>query len=501
MRKILSLVVGLFLACNVHAATFSLFSPATGILKGSSSTYVTTAASSTDILGLFTGTCTSATFVRGDGTCNLVNLTSNVTGILPAANGGTANGFAAFTGPATSTKTFTLPNATATILTSNAAVTVAQGGTGVATLTGIVKASGTSNFSAAVASDIVGLFSACSGSQYLGADGACHNAGGAGTVQSVALTAPAIFSVTGSPVTTTGTLAIAATGTSGGIPYFDSSTSLASSSALLANRIVLGGGAAVAPTSLGSLGTTTTLLHGNAAGAPTFGAVSLSADVTGTLADGSLSANVPLLNASNTFTGATQSQTLSTNGPDRTTITNSSTGTSAQSFFSLVNASHTAFVGLAGTAYSTTEWTGGPTGEQFFIGVTGNVPLSIATNAVERIRLAGDGSIINLQATAVQVNGANLPRMAWGKVNGVAGCAISNSTGLTTPCTRNSAGNYSITHSPALSTNTSCTVTSDTTTSTITQTLSASNGTTLTVLTNVGAVATDAVFSVICMSN
>lgn len=60
-----------------------------------------------------------------------IDLTTKVTGILPAANGGTANGFTAFSGPATSTKTFTLPNASATILTDNAVVTGAQGGTGV----------------------------------------------------------------------------------------------------------------------------------------------------------------------------------------------------------------------------------------------------------------------------------------------------------------------------------------------------------------------------------
>jgi lysophospholipase L1-like esterase len=68
-------------------------------------------------------------------TLSTITLTSNVTGILPAANGGTGNGFTAFTGPASTTKTFTLPNVTSTILTSNAAVTVAQGGTGRATST------------------------------------------------------------------------------------------------------------------------------------------------------------------------------------------------------------------------------------------------------------------------------------------------------------------------------------------------------------------------------
>lgn len=70
-------------------------------------------------------------------------------------------------------------------------------------------------------------------------------------------------------------------GTSGGILGFTGSTTLASSVALTQNALVLGGGAGATPTPLGSLGTTTTLLHGNAAGAPTFGAVSLTADVTG----------------------------------------------------------------------------------------------------------------------------------------------------------------------------------------------------------------------------
>jgi len=59
-----------------------------------------------------------------------VGLTTHVSGILGSANGGTGNGFAKFTGPATAEKTFTLPDASATILTTNAAVTAAQGGTG-----------------------------------------------------------------------------------------------------------------------------------------------------------------------------------------------------------------------------------------------------------------------------------------------------------------------------------------------------------------------------------
>jgi microcystin-dependent protein len=84
--------------------------------------------------------------------------------------------------------------------------------------------------------------------------------GGSGTVTSVALSMPGIFSVSGSPVTTAGTLAVAANGTSGGIPYFSSSSTLASSSALTANLPVIGGGAGTAPSVGGRSGNTTTFV-------------------------------------------------------------------------------------------------------------------------------------------------------------------------------------------------------------------------------------------------
>jgi len=56
-----------------------------------------------------------------------------LTQIIASTYGGTGNGFAKLSGPATTEKTFTLPNASATILTDNAAVTVLQGGTGATT--------------------------------------------------------------------------------------------------------------------------------------------------------------------------------------------------------------------------------------------------------------------------------------------------------------------------------------------------------------------------------
>jgi len=109
----------------------------------------------------------------------------------------------------------------------------------------------------------------------------------------------------GSSAMTFGTLGVAAggtgltSGTSGGILAFTASGTVASSAALTASAIVIGGGAGAAPTALGSLGTTTTVLHGNAAGSPTFGAVSLTTDVSGTL---------PVAN------GGTGAATLTTHG-------------------------------------------------------------------------------------------------------------------------------------------------------------------------------------------
>lgn len=102
--------------------------------------------------------------------------------------------------------------------------------------------------------------------------------GGSGTVTSVSWTG-GIVTVTNPTTTPAFTIA----GTSGGIPYFSSTSTWASSGLLAANSLMIGGGAGLAPSTLGSLGTNTTVLHGNAAGAPTWAAVSLSADVTGNL--------------------------------------------------------------------------------------------------------------------------------------------------------------------------------------------------------------------------
>ena len=86
---------------------------------------------------------------------------------------------------------------------------------------------------------------------------------GGGTVLSVGQTfTGGLISVSGSPITSAGTLALAVAGTSGGVPYFSSASSWASSALLVANGVMLGGGAGAPPSTL-ALGTARQTLEMN----------------------------------------------------------------------------------------------------------------------------------------------------------------------------------------------------------------------------------------------
>jgi hypothetical protein len=118
------------------------------------------------------------------------------------------------------------------------------------------------------------------------------NGKGSGSVTSVAQSfTGGLISVAGSPITTSGTLALTVAGTSGGVPYFTSGTTWATSAALTASALVVGGGAGAAPATITTgTGVTTALgvntgtagafvVNGGALGTPSSGTVT---NLTGT---------------------------------------------------------------------------------------------------------------------------------------------------------------------------------------------------------------------------
>lgn len=122
-----------------------------------------------------------------------------------------------------------------------------------------------------------------------------------GTVTSVAATVPTLLSVSGSPITSSGTLAFTysgtplpvanggtalTTGTSGGVLAYTASGTLASSAALTQYGVVYGGGAGAVPVATAA-GTNGQVLTATTAGAPSWASPATSGTVT------SVAATVP----------------------------------------------------------------------------------------------------------------------------------------------------------------------------------------------------------------
>lgn len=124
----------------------------------------------------------------------------------------------------------------------------------------------------------------------------------------------------------------------------------------------------------------------------------------------------------NTFSG-------STNGVRNLIGQNTSAASNAAMQLAVINnASRGIGLLVTSSAYSGAFLTGGPSGESANIYMGTSLPISIGTNGIERVRIAGDGSVINLQATSVQVNSKPI---AYGSAFKAAATARSSTTTFT----------------------------------------------------------------------
>jgi hypothetical protein len=215
MKK--AFLLSLLLSGSAFADTFDFFEPATGILVGTSTSYQTTAADSSDIISLWSGTCDMTTFLRADGSCEApAGGVSSVGLSMPT-------GFSVSGSPVTSSGTLTVSTTLNGPVRGNGSGLI-TGNTSLATeVTGTLPvANGGTNLTSAADDEVmVGSGTAwvstelpsCSGSTNALAYNTSTNEFScntipAGTVTSVGLTVPSGLSVSGSPVTGSGTLAV-----------------------------------------------------------------------------------------------------------------------------------------------------------------------------------------------------------------------------------------------------------------------------------------------------
>lgn len=222
--------------------------------------------------------------------------------------------------------------------------------------------------------------------------------GNAGTVTSVAETfTGGLISVGGSPVTGSGTLALTVAGTSGGIPYFSSTSAWASSGLLASGQFVLGGGAGATPTT--SFSVVPVANGGTGIASGTSGGI-LAYTASGTLASsGALTANLPVIGG-----GAGVAPTVGTRSGNTTAyVTTTGAQTSGNSVSIDASGNHIASGLASGAATS--------------VALTGVLFAALGTPAAGTLQYCSDCTVVSgvdntcagsgTGALAIRLNGAH----------------------------------------------------------------------------------------------
>ena len=299
---------------------------ASGSLEAASNGMIAKTASNAVVARTMTSSTTGLSVTNGDGVAGAPAFA--LTGVALAVAGATGTGALALTSPTTvSTRTIlgtanqiditdgNFVNSPVIAIASNA---VLPGSGGIVIPAGTTGQRGSSTLGNIRYNSTTGLFEGYNGAWTAFASGSGVTSVATGT------------GLTGGPITSTGTISIdvtgvtagsytaanitvnaqgqitaAASGAAGGVTTFSAGTTGLTPNTATAGAITLAGtlantnggtGATSAFTQYGityassttvlattAAGTSTTVLHGNASGAPTFGAVSLTADVTGNL--------------------------------------------------------------------------------------------------------------------------------------------------------------------------------------------------------------------------
>jgi len=382
--------------------------------------------------GVFTFSAGSTGFAPSSPTAGVVTLS----GILNSTSGGT--GASALTGylygngasPATASTTIPTTNLSGTIsnaqlanssITINGSAISLGGSTSVGTVTAVTGTAPVVSSGGTTPAISMAAANTTTNGYLTSTDWNTFNGKGSGSVTSVSFTGGLISVAT---ATTTPTLTVA--GTSGGLVYFSSASTWASSAVLAANALIIGGGAGVAPSTITTGTGVVTALGVNTGSAGAFvvngGALGTPSSGTVTNLTGTASINI------NGTVGATTANTGAF-----TTLSASSTVSGTG--FSTYLASPPAIGGTAAAAGTFTTLTN--TGTAYLGGASSNQSLQV-NNVASAVNYAQIVGAIATAAPTISAQGsdANIGLVLNSKGTGVValgGSTVANSGFVVAP--------------------------------------------------------------------